>query len=192
VIYRSGDHILTLATAPASIPVSLDNMKAHLRVDGSDEDMLISAYLNAATAALDGEGELSRAIITQSWDEAFKNPSRDVYLSMKPAASLTSVKYYDTDNVEQTATLGDFTLYSSSDWAFVRSDSWPATYDRPDAITVRYVAGEASAPENIVQAVKLIVSHWYQNREDTSELNLKEIPRAASHLIGLSRLGWYG
>lgn len=189
-MYRTGDHILTLATAPAAVPVSLADLKEHLRVDGTYEDALIDGYAAAAVACLDDE--IGRAIITQSWDEAFQNPSRDVYLSKLPVQSLTSVTYFDADNVEQTATLSDFTLYTSDEWAFVRSDNWPQTYDRPDAITVRYVAGTDQPDERVVQAVKLIVGHWYEHRMDASEAKLTEIPRAASHLVNLMRGGWYG
>ena len=195
-MYREGEHITALVTPAAVSPVSLDDMKEHLRVDGADENALIQAYINACASSLGSEGELGQALTTETWDESFKNPPKDVYLSVLPARSIVSVTYYDRDNVQQTATLSDFTLYSSDRWAFVRSDNWPGTYDRPDAITIRYTAGfgddAADVPLEVVQAVKLIVAHWYQNRENTSELNMKEIPRAASHLLGLRRVGWYG
>lgn len=190
MIYRAGDHILTLAAAPANGPVSRVDMKEHLRVDITEDDSLIAAYMDAALACLDDE--IGRAFITQSWDESFQNPTRDVYLGKLPVASLTSVKYYDADNVQQTATLSDFTLYKSDDWAFVRSDAWPATYDRPDAITIRYVAGADEADPRVGQAMKLIVDHWYQNRSDVSALSLKEMPRAVAHLVEQLRGGWYG
>lgn len=194
-MYRDGEHITTLVTAAAELPVSLADMKEHLRVDASHEDDLITAYISACAASLGSEGELGQPLVTETWDEAFKNPSEDVYLSVLPAQSITSVSYYDRDNVQQTATLADFTLYQSDRWAFVRSDNWPDTFDRPDAITIRYDAGFGAAgdvPVEIVQAMKLIVAHWYQNREDASQATLNEIPRAASHLLGLRRVGWYG
>jgi uncharacterized phiE125 gp8 family phage protein len=191
VKHFSGDHISTLVTAAVETPVSLDAMKEHLRVDGSDSDVLISSYMSAAVASL--ESETGMLLATQTWNEAFQYPTRDVYLGILPVQALASVKYFDTDNAEQTATLSDFVLYKSDDWAFVRSDNWPSTYDRPDAITMQLTAGfGSSVPENLQHAMRLIVGHWFQNREDVSEMSLKEIPRAASHLIGLSRVGWYG
>ena len=193
--YRAGDHITTLVTPAATYPVSLADMKEHLRVDGTDEDTLISAYIAACASSIGSNGELGLALVTETWDEAFQTPSKDVYLTVLPALAITSVKYYDTDNVEQTALLSDFTLYKSDRWAFVRSDNWPQTFDRPDAITIRYTAGYGAAsdvPLEIGQAMKLIVAHWYQNREDASEVKLNEIPRAAAHLLGLRRVGWYG
>ena len=190
-MYRPGEHITKLVVGPASSPVSLDDMKEHLRVDANDENNLIQFYIDACAASLGPEGELGQAIIPETWDESFQSPPRDVYLTVLPARSIESVTYFDKDNVQQTAILSDFALYSSDRWSFVRSENWPGTFDRPDAITVRYEAGFDSVPLEVAQAVKMIVAHWYQNREDTTEVNLKEIPRAASHLLGLRRIGWY-
>lgn len=194
-MYRPGSHILTLVAPAAELPVSTRDMKAHLRVTGSEEDYLIESYTRAAVAALDGMGELGRAIVSQSWAESFQTASRDVNLAMTPAQSITSVKYYDDSNTLQTANLSDFTLYKGDDWAFVRSDNWPTGYDRPDAITVEYVAGygpAGSVPVDICHAIKLIVAHWYENREDASAANLNNIPRGATMLINLHRTGWAG
>lgn len=194
MIHRPGDHIVSVSTAAAFYPISLTEMKEHLRVVGNDDDTYIDGLTAAAVASLGHDGELGRAIITTTIDEALQFPTRDVYLSILPVASLVSVTYYDGDNAEQTATLADFTLYKSDDWAFVRSDNWPSPYDRPDAITIQYVAGQdrGSVPENIIHAIKLVVGHWYQNRENASDVKLTEIPLAAGHLLGLSRRGWYG
>jgi len=192
VNYRPGAHILTRAVAPASSPVSLSDVKEHLRVTSSSEDAVIQAYIDAAVESLDAEGELGRAIIEQTWDESFRTASRDIRLSILPPKALVSVKYYDRDNVQQTATLGDFTLFSGDGWAFVRSDDWPGAYDRPDAYTVRYTAGMAYVPATLTHAIKLMVGNWYENRADASEAKLSEIPRAATHLLNLLRTGWYG
>ena len=186
------DRIVRVAVPPAFMPVSLVDMKEHLRVTGSAEDALITSYTAAAVASLDVDGELGRAIVTQTIAEALQRPTRDTYLSVSPAQELVSVKYYDTDNIEQTADLSDFAIYKSDDWAFVRSDNWPATYDRPDAVTISYTAGFDPAPDDICHAIKMIVGHWYEHREDANEIKLSEVPRAVGHLIGNRRGGWYG
>lgn len=185
-----GSHMLALVTEPASYPVSLADMKDHLRVTHSLEDDLIAAYI--ASAVETAEEELNRPIVSQVWDESFQRPARDVYLSKVPAVSLTSVTYYDADNVQQTAELSDFILFGDDNYAFVRSDNWPTAYDRPDAITIRYSAGYSTPPKAVNQALRLIVGSWYENRVDAVEKSLREIPRAASHLLSLHRLGWYG
>ena len=183
--------IVKVTTPPAEAPVSLSEMKDHLRVIGSDQDALIGKYISAAVSSIGINGELGRALGSQTISESLQRPARDTYLSVAPATSLVSVKYYDAVNVEQTADLSGFEFYSSYDWAFVRSDVWPAAYDRPDAVTIEYNAG-GDVPEDICHAIKLIVAHWYEHPMDAAEDALTEIPRAASHLLGLHRVGWYG
>lgn len=185
-----GEHILTLAEASNASAVALSDVKDHLEVVETHRDALITHLIDVAAEVV--EDELGRPVSLQTWNEALQYPGRDVYLQKLPAQSLVSITYYDTDNVEQTATLSEFTLYKSDDWAFVRCEDWPSTYDRPDAITIQYTAGHATTPKKAEQAIRLIVGHWYENREDASELNLKDIPRSASSLIGLMRSGWYG
>jgi uncharacterized phiE125 gp8 family phage protein len=46
--------------------------------------------------------------------------------------------------------------------------SWPATATRPDAVTVTWTCGFGATadalPASIVHAVKLLVTHWHENR----------------------------
>ena len=189
----NGSRILTLATAPADKPVSLTDTKAHIRVDGTTEDALVNLYVGAATRVV--EQKAGRTLVTQTWDESFKTATKQVGLSLNPVQSLVSVKYYDTSNVLQTATLSDFTLVKCPDAPYVESDNWPTTYDRADAITIQYIAGyglAAAVPETLRHAVLLIVGQYYEYRMNAEEIKANPIPLGVEDLIGLERGGWYG
>jgi hypothetical protein len=56
---------LKLIQAPASEPVSLADAKNHLRVDVTDDDVLIGGLITAARVA--AENICRRAFVTQSW-----------------------------------------------------------------------------------------------------------------------------
>lgn len=57
-----------LVTEPAEYPVTLEDMKAHLRVAHDDDDLDIDARIASATAHLDGwGGVLGRCIMPQTW-----------------------------------------------------------------------------------------------------------------------------
>ena len=182
---------LTLNTAAALPPVTQAEAKAHLRVDGSDEDSLIDALVLAATSAV--EEETGRALVTQTWDYAVSQPSGKVMLPVHPVASVSTLAYYDTDDAPQTLTVSDYYLFKGPDKAWLEPKDnvdWPEMKDRPDALTVTFVAGQAVAavPQALKQAILLLVAHWYENREAVGKLTAA--PLAYGHIISQHRLGW--
>ena len=91
-----------IVTAAAAVPVTLTEAKAHLRVDYTTDDTLITTLINVATEY--AEKRLGRALITQTWaayfndwDEAFANsPDNDaIHLPYAPLQSVTHIKYYN-------------------------------------------------------------------------------------------------
>lgn len=52
--------------------------------------------------------------------------------------------------------------------------------------TVTYYVG--SVPQTIVLAMLLLISHWYEHREEASELNLKNIPLGVNALLDTERM----
>ena len=186
-------------TAPATALITTAEAKAHLRVDGTDEDTLIDGLVAAVTAHLDGLGVLGRAMVTQSWAQWECQAPGWVRLLVGPFQSLTSVEYYDTDNALQTATLSDFETRLDGDFVIVKPKenySWPNAYTRADAIKITYVAGFGDAasdvPASIRHAALMLLAHWYENREAVSEGKPVPVPMAVDALLGVERVGWYG
>jgi uncharacterized phiE125 gp8 family phage protein len=72
VLHRSRDTMPglrpILVTPPSSFPVTLDEVKKHCRVDHSDDDDLLQAYIEVAVTHLDGwSGILGRCMLNQTW-----------------------------------------------------------------------------------------------------------------------------
>lgn len=159
---------LRLLQGPDGDVVSLAEAKAHLRVDGSDEDALISSLIGAAVAHLDGaKGILGRCLLTQEWAWVSDGFADEIALPLAPVESLDAIKYRDADGVEQTL---DDTTYTTSmtDGAVVQSADWPATADRPDAVVIEFTAGYGAAadvPALIKAAILLMVGDMYNSRE---------------------------
>jgi uncharacterized phiE125 gp8 family phage protein len=182
--------------APTTDIVTLDEAKLHLRVDHPDDDTLITALLATATSRLDGYGGiLQRALITQTWKvetDSFADPLR---LPIGDLLSLTSVKYRDGSDVQQTLASSVYGVYSDAIGPFITlkyNQVWPVVYDRRDAIEIIWTAGygatAASVPAAIRQAALLMVGHWYEHRETVSDASLNEVPLSAKHLIEPFRL----
>ena len=162
--------------APEVAPVSLAEAKAHLRIDFTDDDTLISALIDAATAHVDGyTGILARALVTQTWRQDFCDwpGDRVLRLPLAPVASVQSVKYFDSANTEITVSeTGNYALLEDARGPYIKFTSdfaAPALFDeRDDRIGVTFVAGyggAAEVPAAIRAAVLLIVGDLYKNRD---------------------------
>lgn len=159
-------------TGPATRLVSLNEAKAHLRVLHDDEDDKIESYCLAAETRLDGyHGILGRALITQTWERKFSGFRNDrIYLPVGNIQSVSFVKHYDIANVEQTVSAANYLFGQDALGPFVElvaTASWPASYDRPDAVSVRWVCGYGDAvtdvPEAIRMAALLMVGHFFDH-----------------------------
>ena len=162
--------------APEVAPVSLAEAKTHLRVDFTDDDTLIGALIDAATAHVDGyTGILARALVTQTWQQDFCDwpGDRVLRLPLAPVASVSSVKYFDSANTEITvAATGNYALLEDARGPYIKFTSdfaAPALFDeRDDRIRVTFVAGygdPAEVPAAIRAALMLIVGDLYKNRD---------------------------
>jgi uncharacterized phiE125 gp8 family phage protein len=176
--------------APGATPVSLTEVKAHCRVDGTDSDTVLTLLLAAAVSHLDGwSGILGRCMVTQSWRQDFGGFASCLRLPLGPVASITSVQYYDAANAQQTLSTDVYTLRSDALGAYVDlkvGQSWPSSYTRPDAVSVTYVAGTdaAEVPAALKAAILLMVSHWNENREAVVTGTIAtELPMSAAALI---------
>lgn len=161
---------LKLITAPTEEPISRTEAKLHLRVEHTADDTLIDGLIVAARQA--AEHELQRALVTQTWErvlDAF--PDVEIELGMPPVQSITSVKYIDEDEVEQTLSALLYSLDSDNEpgWVLPAIDTeWPDTLDTADAVRVRFVCGYGAAsavPQAIKQWMLIRIGTLYKMRE---------------------------
>ena len=187
--------ILTRVSAPAAL-ISLEDAKAHMRVDAPDDDTYITGLITAVEAFLDGpRGVIGRPIKTQRWSVADRRPSGRVNLPVFPVTSLVTLTYFDTDNASQSLSVSDSSVFSAEAWAYLEPNtgvSWPQMYDRPDALTITVDCGAATPDEDIILAAKMLVSHWHERREAVDMDKLAVVPMAAQACIDRSRHGWIG
>jgi uncharacterized phiE125 gp8 family phage protein len=195
-----GVGVTDVVVFPTVALVSLSEMKAHLRVDDSatGQNDLIEAAIAAATEYVDAEfGCLGRALTTQTLSLTLPCfPSeRDLSLPVAPVQSVSSITYYDADNVQQTLSASDYRVVLAPNGATIeleQSSSWPSSYQRLDAVVVTYVAGYGNAasdvPFGIRQAVKMIAAHYYENAEAVGDSRMAEMPMGASHILRKYRL----
>jgi uncharacterized phiE125 gp8 family phage protein len=138
------------STPPAAAPLSLAEVRAHLRIDHPDEDPTLHLYIDAATGYLEGStGILTRTLVTQSWQQHYPLFTDPILLplGLQPVQSVTSIAYYDADSTSQVLSNTLYRLVHAELGPRIESttDAWPATAVRDDAVTVEFVAGDAPA-----------------------------------------------
>ena len=192
--------ILTRTTDPAETPVSVGEVKAALSIHTSDDDALITTYLNAAIEHLDGPlNLLGKSMVSQVWTQAQRAPvSGRLDLRLVPVISVDQITYYDSDNVQQTDTVSNYDLIKGDDFAYLDPKpgfAWPTTYDRDDALTVTVTTGYADAsavPNPLKVAIFMLIGSWYARREGLSEGAVLPIPNGFDQLINNHRVRWFG
>ncbi len=150
------------------------------------EDDLIDALVKAARKRL--EMDTGRALITQTWElylDKFPDDDGEIWLPKPPLQSITSIKYYDTDGVEQTWSSDDYRVDIKSEPGRITpayNESYPTTRTMINAVTIKFVCGYGSAgsdvDDDLIQAIKLLVGHWYEFREAVlSGTIIAEVPQ---------------
>jgi uncharacterized phiE125 gp8 family phage protein len=186
---------LKRVTAPANYPVSLDEAKAHLRVDYSDDDPLITAFIKASTGFVEGPtGFIGRALIDQTWDLYLDGfPLRGIgrlhrgglhhrgdaiEIPLPPLIEIIGVFYLDSADNEQTLATSSYIVDPISEPARLvpaRGAGWPVCgHHEVNSVRIRFRAGYLdmsnspptdNVPFEIKAAILMHVADLYANRE---------------------------
>ena len=193
-----------LKTDAASEPITTAQAKAHCNITTSDDDDYIDILIKAARQKV--ESDTGRAFINQSWylylDRFPVSSDTPAYLPMAPVSAVTAITYTDTD--------GDSATWSSdyydADYAHEPARVMPKygyayptdAKDMPSCVRYEYVSGYGAnigaatlLPVCMTQALYLLISHWYENRELViTGTMVANTPMAYDSLIGTVKVGW--
>ena len=185
-------HALRLKTSPASEPVSLAEAKLHLKIESIDtaEDSLIQRLIVVARRR--AEVSTGRALVTQTWTLALDSfPGDVIEVPRPPLSSVASITYIDPEGVTQTLAADRYRVDAQREPGRLTpawDESWPATRPVSNAVEVQFVAGygdPGKVPEDIRQALLLIVGRYYAHREDVQAGGTPPVkmPLGAEHLL---------
>lgn len=159
--------------------ISLNSLKTFLRVDYDADDAVISAMLTAAWKA--AENYCSRLfeartveVVFQSYENEYDGihilTNQEYPLPYFPVGSINSVKSRDDEGNENTLTLNsEYFLISPAPNAIIRLVNLATMYTASlPTYIVNYEAGYASAPEPVLEAIKLQVAYMYENRGNSA------------------------
>lgn len=176
-------------------PVSVDDVKAYLKVSGDAENDLFELWINAAavetTVATDHQ--LAEATYVAYFD-AF---ATRLWLPIVPLLLVESVEYQDADGTWNTVDPSLYTVATRGrHFGYVQvadGAAWPTPGRSDRAVRVTFTAGYADAesiPAAARQAVCMLVGHWHMNREAASPERLAEVPLGVDCFWRTLRATW--
>ncbi|KGM99579.1 phage head-tail connector protein [Clostridium botulinum] len=150
---------IKIITPPSVEPITLEEAKHHLRIDGNDDDLLISSLVKQAREWC--EDFQNRKYTTQTLEvvlDTFPNGNAIVFNSISPVQKVESIKYYDADRQEH---LFDESSYIVDLDGFVnrvvlnRGEHWPKIeLQSVNAVRIRLVVGYGDSGDKVPEAIK--------------------------------------
>ncbi|PPU93743.1 head-tail connector protein [Xanthomonas albilineans] len=170
-------------------PVSLAQVKLHLRVDVAEDDALILALISSARQM--AETLTNRQLLSATWNlvlDAFPGPSligvpagttysipeHAILIAKGPVQAVTSIVYQDMNRNLVTLPPTDYVVTSTDDLTRITpifGQIWPPTLPQIGAVNVQFLAGYADStqvPEGIKHWIKLRVDSLYNQRGEVA------------------------
>jgi uncharacterized phiE125 gp8 family phage protein len=164
----TGAPVLKVDSVDGTEPVSTAEAKLYARVDITDDDTLIASLITAARVMAESICRRDFIDRTYTWYTDDWPYSRTFNLPRTPVTLVNNVKYYDTDGVLQvlTSLVYTFDEHSTPQKLWLSPDqTWPnLDNDIRHKVQVNF-STVVTVPETINTAIKMLVAHWYENRE---------------------------
>ena len=159
-----------------STVISTADLKAHLRVTHSDEDSIIESYRTAACQFV--ENYCNTRLTNTAVEFNLDHFSATIELTIAPLIRVNSVKY-STAKGAALITLDGSQYYTEKNRspAVVKFLSSPSVDTNDIApIVINADIGYNTIPEALVQAVRFLAAHYYENRQAAEVANVKQVP----------------
>jgi len=162
----------------------------------TSEDTYLTSLITAAREYC--EDFQGRAYITQSWELALPYFPSEIEIPKGNLITVDSITYKNSAGITTPLTVA--IDYITSIRGIVGrvvptyGKSWPSFTPFPlDAVIVTFTCGYGAAadvPEKVIQAMKLLIAHWYENRAPLSRTMVvqKELSFTLSALLWMDRL----
>lgn len=187
---KDGNGVWKVTTSPLVEPITTDEVKLFARIDGTEEDTLISSFITAAR--INCEKYLGRALISQTLTLKMDYwPGEVIKLPRPPLISITAVETLDEDD--------NVTTYNASNYYIIVEDIPGKLILKQSAsppfqsvrnfggYQVRFVAGYgllgSDVPSPIREGLKLWTTSIYENR-----VVMEKPPPEATSLLNMFRV----
>lgn len=180
---------MAVASGPAKEPVTVADVKTHLRIDYAGEDAYLSTLIE--TCRRQAELRLRRSLITTTWMLTLDRFPAVIEFPLAPLQSVDSIAYVDVGGVTQILDASQYTVHADREPGRIYpaySLSWPSVRDQIDAVTVTAKVGYGDDAEDVPSCIRhwilLAVGELYENRERSQESSLQPLG-VADQLLSL-------
>ena len=177
-----------IITPPAMEPLSAEDAREYLRL-GSEDPL---EYDLIPAARMYCENRAGMALAPQTI-EAYPSQNAAYYrFPLPPIISIVSVIVTDAAGNERTLTPGVDYCHDRRRIMFLR-EWWPKNPYPVYPCKIQYTAGETPVSPLISRALKLLISHWYNNRDMyvIGESVSPEIGTAVTAIINQYKQWWF-
>lgn len=174
---------------PASV-ITTQDLKLFLRVDHSEEDTLIEALRLAAINYIEQycNVRLGQVTATMHLDKFPLNWE----VPINPVQSVDSITYTQAPGVEVTLSTSNYYVDTNRKPARIAVINTPSVYDYTfNGVTINLTLGynESEVPAPIVHAIRLLVGHYYEQRQESiSGTIITNIPSGIHSLLNPYRV----
>ncbi len=182
---------LQLRSGPAIEPLSLVDTKNFLRVDGSDDDILVASLIAAARVYI--ETTIGKILINENWSYFIDKwpTSGTLYLPLSPVQSIEEIRLHENGEAYEVFDPTNYVVDLISHQPrikLINLTAPPVTGAGLNQIEVRFAAGfgdlESDVPEDLRQAMLMLCAHWYEQREPVGfGGSFNEIPTTITALM---------
>jgi uncharacterized phiE125 gp8 family phage protein len=186
-----------VVTQPTTEPLSLTEAKSHLRVLHNDEDDFIRGLISAAREFC--ETYQNRFYIETIADMYLQAVSacQTIQIPKPPTVSVESITVRYTDGTSAVIPSTEYEVHTENEPACIifNRDANVDTDSTKELLqvnpyVVRFTGGYGTTPSDVPamakHAMKLIIGHYYENREDTLPgVMITAIPMGARRLLNL-------
>ncbi len=170
---------IKIISPPITEPITLDEAKQHLRIDGNDDDILIMSLIKQAREWC--EAYQNRKYATQTLElvlDCFPKIGYIEFTSCSPVQSVESIKYYDVEGQEY--------IFDSSNY-LIDTDSFISRIvlkhncyfpsiplQKVNGVRIRFIAGYENIPEMIKYAMIIQMKLLYDDYRPDEKTKLEE------------------
>lgn len=176
-----------LITAPAELPVTVDELKIHFSILTTGDELLLGTLLKKAVEV--AETMTTKRLITQTWEYTMDFLPPHIVMPYAPLQSITSIKYIDTNGTEQTLASNKYKVDNVSIPGRVYPAYgvvWPMVRSEINSVTVRFVCGYASSndvPSDIKSAIMMIAYDSFRYRGSMTTDKISIVSMSAEKLL---------